>query len=60
MLEVNFVNYFEESIKKHWDLPAFSDIEGEAMDYQTVANKICWLHNILKSFGISRGEKLLF
>ena len=58
MLEVNFVNYFEESIKKHWDLPAFSDIEGEAMDYQTVANKICWLHNILKSFGISRGEKV--
>ncbi len=58
MLKINFVNYFEEAIKKHWDLPAFSDIEGEAIDYQTVANKIYWLHNILKSFGISRGDKV--
>ncbi len=58
MLEVNFVNYLEEAIKKHWDLPAFSDIEQEAIDYQNVANKIYWLHNILKTFGISRGDKI--
>lgn len=58
MLKVNFVNYLEEAIKKHWDLPAFSDIEEQAIDYQTVANKIYWLHNILKSFGISRGDKV--
>ncbi len=58
MLKINFVNYFEEAIKKHWDLPAFSDIEEDAIDYQTVANKIYWLHNILKNFGISRGDKV--
>jgi long-chain acyl-CoA synthetase len=58
MLKVNFVNYFEEAIKKHWALPVFSDIEGETIDYQTVANKIYWLHNILESFGISRGDKV--
>lgn len=58
MLKVNFVNYFEEAIKKHWDLPAFSDIEEEAFSYQAIANKIYWLHNILKSCGISRGDKV--
>lgn len=58
MIKVNLVNYFEEAIKKHWELPAFSDIDGEAIDYQTVANKIYWLHNILKSCGISRGDKV--
>ncbi len=58
MLKVNFVNYLEEAIKKHWNLPAFSDIEQDAIDYQSVANKIYWLHNILASFGISRGDKI--
>ncbi len=58
MIQVNFINYLEEAIKKHWDLPAFSDIEEEAINYQNVANKIYWLHNILQNFGISRGDKV--
>jgi len=58
MLKTNFVNYFEEAIKKHWNLPAFSDIDGETIDYKTVANKIYWLHNILESCGIKRGDKV--
>lgn len=58
MLKVNFMNYFEEAIKEHWELPAFSNIDGEPMDYKTVANKIYWLHNVLAEFGVKRGDKV--
>lgn len=58
MLKVNFVNFIEEAIKEHWDLPAFSDIEEEAIEYKDVAKQIYWLHNILLNFGISRGDKV--
>ncbi|MFA7057458.1 MAG: AMP-binding protein [Candidatus Cloacimonadales bacterium] len=58
MFKVDFINYFEEAIKKHWDLPAFSDVEGEPIDYKTVASKIYWLHNLLAEFGVKRGDKV--
>lgn len=47
-----------ESIKNHWDLPAFSDYEGESRSYGEVAEKIAWLHHIFQKAGIKKGYKI--
>lgn len=58
MINENFVEMIQESIKKHWDLPAFSDYEGAAQSYGKVAEKILWLHHIFQKSGIKKGDKI--
>ena len=36
----SFNIYFEESIKKNWELPALSDFKGVAYHYKDIARKI--------------------
>ena len=58
MLKENFVEMIHESIKSHWDLPAFTDYEGESLSYGGTAEKIVWLHHIFQKSGIKRGDKI--
>lgn len=58
MLKENFVEMIEESIKRNWALPAFSDYEGSAVSYGKVAEKILWLHYIFDKSHIKKGDKI--
>lgn len=58
MLKENFVEMIHESIKNHWDLPAFSDYDGESLNYGGVAEKIVWLHHIFQKSGIKKKDKI--
>jgi len=58
MLEENFVEMIHGSIKKHWDLPAFSDYGEPAITYGEVAKKILWCHYLFKKSGVKEGDKI--
>lgn len=58
MLKENFVEMLQESIKKKWNLPAFSDYKGSPITYGETAEKIIWLHHVFKKMHVKRGEKI--
>jgi len=58
MLKENFVEMIEESIKRNWALPAFSDYEGSAVSYGKVAEKIFWLHYVFDKSHVKKGDKI--
>ena len=55
---MKFNRLFEESIRKYWDSPSFSDYRGETLTYGEVAKKILMLHAVFRGRGIRAGEKI--
>ena len=53
-----FLGLIENSIKEHWDLPAFSDYNGHTFHYKDVARRIEKFHIILEHAGIKKGDKV--
>lgn len=58
MLKENFVEMLQESIKKNWDLPAFSDYKESSITFGEAAGKIIWLHHVFKKTHVKQGEKI--
>lgn len=58
MLEENFVEMIHGSIKKNWDLPAFTNYGESAITYGEVAEKILWCHCLFKKIGVKEGDKI--
>ena len=57
-MENRFLGLIENSIKEHWDLPAFSDYNGHTYHYKDVARRIEKFHIILEHAGIKKGDKV--
>lgn len=57
-MEHRFLGLIENSIKEHWDLPAFSDYNGHTFHYKDVARRIEKFHIILQHAGIKKGDKV--
>ena len=57
-MEDKFLKLIENSIKEHWDLPAFSDYNGRTYHYKDVARHIEKFHILLEQAGIKQGEKV--
>lgn len=57
-MENRFLGLIENSIKEHWDLPAFSDYNGHTYHYKDVARRIEKFHIILEQAGIKKGDKV--
>jgi long-chain acyl-CoA synthetase len=58
MLKENFVEILQESIKKNWNSPAFSDYKESSITYAQAAEKIIWLHHVFKTTHVKRGDKI--
>ena len=59
MIEQNFIKLYEESFKKHWDLPALTDYkEGNSYTYGQLAQEIARLHLLFSELGIEKGDKI--
>jgi len=58
MLEENFVEMIQESIKKNWDLPAFSNYGESGLTYGMVAEKILWCHYVFQKSHVKKGDKI--
>lgn len=54
----SFIPYIEESIKKNWDLDAFTDYQGSTLQYKDVARKIEKLHILFEHSGVVKGDKI--
>ncbi len=58
IMEKRFLGLIEKSIKEHWDLPAFTDYNGETYHYSDFAREIEKLHILLEHAGIVKGDKV--
>ncbi|RLD63635.1 MAG: long-chain fatty acid--CoA ligase [Bacteroidetes bacterium] len=58
MIKQNFVEYFENSIKLNWSLPALTNYQGETFTYGQVGLKIKKFHYLLKKNNIKKGDKV--
>lgn len=59
MIKKNFIRLFEDSFRKNWYLPAFSNYgENITLTYQEAAIQIARLHLLLKECGIEKNDKI--
>ncbi len=58
MIKENLVGTIEKSILKNWDNSCFSDYGGATCSYGDVAASILRIHELFKSFGIKKGDKI--
>lgn len=57
-MNYTFNRLFEESIRKYWDSPAFTDYRAGTLTYGEVAKKILLLHAVFKGRSIKPGGKI--
>ncbi|MBN2520142.1 MAG: AMP-binding protein [Bacteroidales bacterium] len=57
-MQQNFISLIEESIKKNWNIVAFTDYQGDSYKYKEVADKISNLHVIFEELNINKGDKI--
>ncbi len=58
MMKENFIQFIEDSIRKNWDINAFTDYKGESMKYSDVAGKIARIHIVFRENKIEKGDKV--
>lgn len=54
----HFVSYINDSVKKHWDMPALTNFGKETYTYGQLAENIAKYHILFKESGISKGDKV--
>ncbi len=54
----NVISYFEDSIRKNWDLVSLSDYSGKSYYYRDVGKRMIHLHSVFHSCGIQKGDKI--
>jgi long-chain acyl-CoA synthetase len=58
MIEKPFINLMIESFERNWDLPAFSDYNGDTVTYGEAGEYIYWLHQLYKFHDVRQGDKI--
>ncbi len=49
---------FAEAFRDHWELPAFSNYEGDTFTYQQVAEEVTLLHQLFAENKVSKDDKI--
>ncbi|MDR0835846.1 MAG: AMP-binding protein [Tannerella sp.] len=57
-MENRFLGLIENSIKKNWEKPVFSDYESDTFLYKDMAREIAKLHILFREAGIQKGDKI--
>ncbi len=58
MIKERLIDYFENSIKKNWDIEALSNYQGEGYTYKEIAASMIKLHMIFEEANIQQGDKI--
>ncbi|TYB31474.1 MAG: long-chain fatty acid--CoA ligase [Candidatus Mcinerneyibacterium aminivorans] len=58
MIDKNFNELIEKSIKNFWDYVSLQNYEGKSLKYSEVASYIKYFHKIFKDLGIKREDKI--
>ena len=54
MIKENFIRLFEDSFRKNWELPAFTNYgENKTFTYEDVAREVAKLHILFEQLPIS-------
>lgn len=54
----HFISYFNDSVKKHWDLPAVTNFGKETYTYAQMAEGIEKYHILFEKAGIKKGDNI--
>lgn len=54
----NLASLYTDSFQSHWELPLFSDYEGETFCYKDVAQSIKTISIVFGKVGINQGDKI--
>ena len=54
----HFVSYFNDAVKKYWDLPAATNFGKETYTYGQMAEQIAKYHILFGEAGIKKGDKV--
>ena len=54
----HFVSYFNDAVKKHWNLPAVTNFGKETYTYGQMAEQIVKYHILFSEAGINKGDKI--
>ena len=54
----HFLSYINDSIKKHWDLPAITNFGAETFTYGQMAEGIEKYHIFFEEAGVKKGDKI--
>ncbi len=59
MIQENFIRLFEDSFRKNWELPAYSNYgENYTLTYEDVAKRVAKLHILFEQCGITSGDRI--
>jgi long-chain acyl-CoA synthetase len=58
-MDNSFLSIIENSVKKHWESPAFSDYKGECFHYKDMARVMAEIHILFEEAGIRKGDKVV-
>ena len=54
----HFISYFNDAVKKYWDLPAVTNFGKETYTYGQMAEQIAKYHILFNEAGIKKGDKV--
>ena len=54
----HFISYFNDAVKKYWDLPAATNFGKETYTYGQMAEQIAKYHILFSEAGIAKGDKV--
>ena len=54
----HFVSYFNDAVKKHWNLPAVTNYGKETYTYGQMAEQIAKYHILFSESGIKKGDRI--
>ena len=54
----HFISYFNDAVKKYWDLPAVTNFGKETYTYGQMAEQIAKYHILFSEAGIVKGDKV--
>lgn len=59
MIDQNFIKIYEESFKKHWDLPALTDYkDSKSYTYGQLSQEIAKIHLLFSELQVEKGDKI--
>jgi long-chain acyl-CoA synthetase len=59
MIQENFIKLYEDSFRKNWELPAYTDYsKGTTFTFEEVAREIARLHIVFRECRVGEGDKI--
>ena len=58
MIQENFTATLAASLRRHWDVDCYTDLDGPTLKYSEVALRIKELHHVFDGLGLEKGDRI--